>query len=268
MAASSSSSPSPPAEDADGHCADYALFSDALRHFADRQHELDSSLKSSQRSLDLQFASHDALLKQCAAQWAEYARLQAMQRDLRAELSKEEKAAMRERLEEDQITMEMAKQELDMWRQAKPGNQSSIFLRIVLGRVNVQLWKKTDRIEFKDAYNRFKRDTTAIFLIFPRQHHSSTRSRTQHGDNAARLQHHAHCTRTLFSTPPTEPWPSLSCSLVLRCVYSLLSLCVVQWCSCCCLPIACCSSCTSCGCCTTTSRCRCARTSCTPTAAR
>ena len=179
---------------------DHALFSDALEHFARRQHELDASLQASQRSLDAQFALHDGHLKACRAQWTEYSRLEAMQTDLYSGMSKEEKAAMHDRLEDEEITMEMAKKELDQWRQAKPGNQTSLFLRIVLGRVNYQLWKKADRVscsalqsartlqpsrvslvspplsvlcpcqlEFKDAYNRFKRETTIIFVIFPRQ---------------------------------------------------------------------------------------------------
>jgi hypothetical protein len=125
---------------------DHALFSDALQHFAQRQHELDAALQASQRSLDAQFALHDGHLKQCRSQWTEYARLEAMQRDLYAGMSKEEKAAMHDRLEDEQITMEMAKQELDQWRQAKPGNQTALFLRLVLGRVNYQLWKKADRV--------------------------------------------------------------------------------------------------------------------------
>ena len=228
-ASSSTSSPPPPAA-ADGHCADYSLFSDALRHFADRQHELDSALKASQRSLDHQFAAHDSLLKQCQSQWAEYARLQAMQRDLRRELSKEEKAVMRDRLEDERITMEMAKQELDQWRQAKPGNQSSTFLRLVLGRVNYQLWKRLDRLEFKDAYNKFKRDTTIIFLIFPRQPltiHTAAHS-TETLQPHCSLRHHA--APASFVTPhrsalmPTHSLPCAPLCFVLLCLPLVVQL--------------------------------------------
>ena len=248
---------------------DHALFSDALEHFARRQHELDSALQASQRSLDAQFVLHDGHLKQCKSQWAEYTRLQAMQRDLYAGMTKEEKAAMHERLEDEEITMELAKKELDQWRQAKPGNQSSLFLRIVLGRVNYQLWKKADRVrrcahqhplaltalplcslltaaaavsvlcqlEFKDAYNRFKRETTIIFVIFP-----GTPLRAHIGVHAMKL----------------------GPALLIR--FLCLPVAPVQRCSCCSRLSGCCSSCTSCGCCTTTSRSRCARTYCTPTA--
>jgi hypothetical protein len=72
--------------------------------------------------------------------------LQAVQRDLESTMSREERAVLASRLAEDEIAMELAKQSLDQWRQAKPGNQSSWFLRLVLGRVNYQLWKKTDRV--------------------------------------------------------------------------------------------------------------------------
>ena len=147
--------------------ADHALFSDALQHFARRQHELDGALQSSQRSLDTQFAAHDAHLKQCKSQWTEYTRLQAMQKDLLASMSKEEKAALHDQLEEEQIMMEMAKQELDQWRQAKPGNQSALFLRIVLGRVNYQLWKKTDRVT---RTHRQTQSTPSIHCIDPLRH--------------------------------------------------------------------------------------------------
>jgi hypothetical protein len=34
------------------------------------------------------------------------------------------------------------------------------------------------QLEFKDAYNRFKRDTTIIFLIFPRTNCCNTHSQS------------------------------------------------------------------------------------------
>ena len=104
--------------------ADYAVFSDALHDFAATQRTLGASLNASAHQLDLQFATHDSQLKQCKQQWIEYSRLQAMRRDLLDSMSRDDRRSMQQQMQGDDILLETAKQQLDQWRQAKPGNQN------------------------------------------------------------------------------------------------------------------------------------------------
>ena len=104
--------------------SDYDVFRDALSQFAAEQRQLDTALQQSQHSLDLHFATFDSQLKRCTQQWTEYTILQAMQHDLYAGMSKEERRRLKAQMVDDDIVMELAKQQLDQWRQCKPNNQS------------------------------------------------------------------------------------------------------------------------------------------------
>ena len=120
-AISSNSEDSPPDSSS---TSDYAVFRDALQHFASEQNALNSALQHSQHALDLHFATFDSQLKRCTQQWTEYTRLQAMQHDLYTGMSKEERRRQKAQMLDDDIVMELAKQQLDQWRQCKPNNQS------------------------------------------------------------------------------------------------------------------------------------------------
>ena len=104
--------------------SDYEVFRDALQHFAAEQNQLTSALQHSQHTLDLHFATLESQLKRCTQQWTEYTRLQAMQHDLYAGMSKEERRSVKAQMLDDDIVMELAKQQLDQWRQCKPNTQS------------------------------------------------------------------------------------------------------------------------------------------------
>ena len=119
--ANSSDSSSSPSRSTD---SDYDVFRDALQHFAAEQSQLTAALQHSQHSLDLHFATFDSQLKRCTQQWAEYTRLQAMQHDLYAGMSKDDRRRVKAQMVDDDIVMELAKQQLDQWRQCKPNNQS------------------------------------------------------------------------------------------------------------------------------------------------
>ena len=116
--------PDSPADAATSSSSDYAVFRDALHHFASEQNALTTALQSSQHTLDLHFATFDTQLKRCAQQWTEYTRLQDMQHDLYTGMSKDDRKRVKAEMVDDDILMEMAKQQLDQWRQCKPNNQS------------------------------------------------------------------------------------------------------------------------------------------------
>ena len=103
--------------------SDYDVFRDALQHFSSEQTTQNSALQQSQHTLDLHFATFDSQLKRCTQQWTEYTRLQAMQHDLYAGMSKEQRRRLKAQMLDDDIVMELAKQQLDQWRQCKPNNQ-------------------------------------------------------------------------------------------------------------------------------------------------
>ena len=121
---SSSSSDSTSSSSSSSSSSDYDVFRDALQHFAAEQNTLNTALQHSQHTLDLHFATFDSQLKRCAQQWAEYTRLQDMQHDLYAGMSKEEKRRLKAQMVDDDIVLEMTKQQLDQWRQCKPNNQT------------------------------------------------------------------------------------------------------------------------------------------------
>jgi len=46
-------------------------------------------------------------------------------------------------------------------------NCRSVFVRFMLGKVSVKMWKKSEQLLFRDEYNKFKLRTTWIFILWP-----------------------------------------------------------------------------------------------------
>ena len=65
------------------------------------------------------------------------------------------------------LKMNLLKQCLDKLRDTKPKVDNGLFMRLMMGRVNMSLWKNADRMMFKDEYNKFKHRTTILFILFP-----------------------------------------------------------------------------------------------------
>lgn len=65
------------------------------------------------------------------------------------------------------LKLELLKSSLDKLRDTKPRIDNGLFVRLILGRVNMALWKQADRINFKDEYNKFKSRTTMQFILYP-----------------------------------------------------------------------------------------------------
>jgi hypothetical protein len=70
-------------------------------------------------------------------------------------------------ISEFQLKLSHLKGELDKLRDTKPQINNGLFIRLLLGQVNMRLWKQSDRIRFKDEYNKFKTRTTLVFILFP-----------------------------------------------------------------------------------------------------
>jgi hypothetical protein len=65
------------------------------------------------------------------------------------------------------LKLALLKSGLDKLRDTKPRIDNGLFVRLMLGRVNMRLWKQADRINFKDEYNKFKSRTTLLYILWP-----------------------------------------------------------------------------------------------------
>lgn len=72
----------------------------------------------------------------------------------------------KERLQEAELQLELIRRDMEKMRTAQQAT-GSLFIRFLMGRVNVRMWKDRDVKHFKDEYNKFKFRTTFIFLLFP-----------------------------------------------------------------------------------------------------
>jgi len=130
---------------------------------------LQHSGQLAQRRLELEFAtidgcvkSHELLLKECrkmAQLLEEVEREQGGQGD--------SAEATRALLSDYRLKLGLLRTSLDRLRDTKPRIDLGWFMRLMVGRVPMTLWKHGDRIRFKDEYNKFKARTTLIFIMWP-----------------------------------------------------------------------------------------------------
>lgn len=118
---------------------------------------LDESLSQSHRALEMAFRRLDDTVVQHGARLKEYKRLCSMIDELEA--NGEDVTSARERLFG-------IKEALNRLRSSKP-RTGSFFLRLTLGRVNVKVWKRSEMVQLKKEYNKFKARTTYIFILLP-----------------------------------------------------------------------------------------------------
>jgi hypothetical protein len=67
--------------------------------------------------------------------------------------------AYREQMEDEKCALDSIR--------AHKARTGSLFLSMMLGHVNLRLWKKGEVLAFKEEYNKFKRQTAVIFVLFP-----------------------------------------------------------------------------------------------------
>lgn len=144
---------------------DLAELASSLNDLQSVQKDLDSALTSAQNRLDSAFRALDECVSQHAGQLRTCQRVEGMIRQLRAEkaqLSEEQRA----QLEVYAERLRRCRTSLDRLRASKP-KTGSVFLRLCLGKVNVKVWKRGERVQSRDEYEKFKFRTTFIFIIFP-----------------------------------------------------------------------------------------------------
>lgn len=135
------------------------LLRDVIADFNTSQEELNSRLNLALRGLDDTFRELDDVVRMHKTQLQEYNRLVELLRDL-------------EKTEQDPkvITgfwrqLMDIKEMLDQLKASKP-RTGSMFLRYTLGHVNMRVWKKSDILQMKIEYNKFKRENTNVFIVF------------------------------------------------------------------------------------------------------
>ncbi len=142
------------------------LFDEALAQFHLTQSALDQKFLQSQKRLESEFATFDECHKSYSSQLTEYNKLCSMLKDLRGD--SDSSSEVSSRLADYQLKLNVCKEYLDRMKQVKPLNSNnSLFIRFLMGKVNVQMWKQADRLNFKDEYNKFKSRTTYLFILFP-----------------------------------------------------------------------------------------------------
>jgi hypothetical protein len=132
---------------------------------------LSQSGQLAQRRLELEFAaidgcvkSHELLLKECRKMAQLLDEVEQQGKDGGGKVSPSTQAL----LSDYRLKLGLLRTSLDRMRDTKPrGDGLGLFMRLMVGRVPMTLWKHGDRIRFKDEYNKFKGRTTLIFLLWP-----------------------------------------------------------------------------------------------------
>lgn len=160
-APSAASSAAPPGSTVSPALGALETFEGAFARFSTGVQTLASTSQVAQKRLEAEFSSLDACVKSHETQLKEFRRLA----DMIDELDKEPSVA--HALPDYRLKLTLLKSSLDKLRDTKPRIDNGIFVRLMMGRVNLTLWKQADKINFKDEYNKFKSRTTMLFILWP-----------------------------------------------------------------------------------------------------
>jgi protein-tyrosine-phosphatase len=139
-----------------------SLFEDSLEEFHRTQSELDSKLVSSERKLHAEFQSLDLITKDLNKQQEEWSKLHNILMDLRRD------GNISDQLFSDyKLKLTVCSEYLNRLKSLKPKSTNSLFVRLMMGKISTIQWKTSDKLQFKDEYNKFKYRTTFIFILFP-----------------------------------------------------------------------------------------------------
>jgi hypothetical protein len=163
---------------------DLTVFRRALGDFQAVSTALDAKLAAAQRALESDFKVLDELVSAHAGQEQQYSQLIKMNSQIRANAGLSSPnakggktpaaaAPVQPVADSDELSgfgasLEEARRALDRLKDIR-SKTGSVFLRLMMGKVNVRMWKKSDQLQFKEEYDKFKRRTTFIFIIFPRK---------------------------------------------------------------------------------------------------
>lgn len=127
----------------------------AVDGFHESQEQLDERLQDALATLDADFKRLDDVVRLHKSQMTEFLRIKAMLQEL--------EGAEAERIAE---RLDGIKSRLDRLRASKP-RTGSMFVRFILGHVNAKVWKRSEILNLKIQYNKFKERTTYLFILLP-----------------------------------------------------------------------------------------------------
>uniref|UniRef100_A0A6A7G6G1 Transmembrane protein 120 homolog n=1 Tax=Hirondellea gigas TaxID=1518452 RepID=A0A6A7G6G1_9CRUS len=152
---------------------DATAFEESLLDFETKTSEDDKKLNCVLLNLEKEFLNLENCVNAHRAQVKEYARLGSLVQ----ELEDNEKHHQMETISSEgrQIPNFQAMKtrfHLAWMAQSEIGEKirdehGSVFLRFILGKVNVRVWKQKDKEVMKDQYNKFKWRTSLVFVLFP-----------------------------------------------------------------------------------------------------
>jgi hypothetical protein len=132
-----------------------SVLSGAISDLDQAQRALDDKLRDALAGLDSAFKALDIVSDAYAAQAKRLKHAKA--------LIKEAKPDPSTGLEQQVISVEHRLGKLSAVR-PKTG---SLFLRFALGKVNARVWKRSELVQLKLEYNKFKHRTTYVFTLLP-----------------------------------------------------------------------------------------------------
>jgi len=138
------------------------LLTNAVERFSSGVTHLQQQSQLAQKRLELEFASIDRCVDSHQSQLKEYQKLVNMMEEV-----EKEHGAQHPSLTSLRLQLRLAKCSLDQLRDTRPRTDHGLFMRLMLGKVGMTLWKQADRVHFKDEYNKFKARTTLIYILWP-----------------------------------------------------------------------------------------------------
>jgi hypothetical protein len=126
----------------------------AVKDLDASQSALDDKLRDALAALDSAFKALDGVTDSYAAQAKRLRQVKAIAR---------ENKTVGGDIESKMINLEARLGKLSAVR-PKTG---SLFLRFALGKVNARVWKRSEVIQLKTEYNKFKHRTTYVFILLP-----------------------------------------------------------------------------------------------------
>lgn len=125
--------------------------------------DLEARLKSTQKRLEAEFAVLDDVFKSYSELCREHELLSRMLIQLQSNQQQPDVVA---NLNGYRAELDRCVTVLSSTRCLKP-RTGSLFIRFLLGRINVSYWKLGDRLALKNEYNKFKKGTTLVFVAAP-----------------------------------------------------------------------------------------------------
>ena len=143
------------------------VFETSYKDFKLVQKDLNIRLKKAKQRLAEDFDLLDDCAKEYSSQSKIYDDLLQMKKDIANEIKDSDDTKIKLALKDYESELNDSKKNLDAMRDSKPSYGHSLFVRLMLGRVNCKSWKDAEKIQMKNEYTKFKERTLYIFILFP-----------------------------------------------------------------------------------------------------